>query len=452
MKIMHFMSVALLSALLLSCNTPTPDPVVPDPEKQDSLVLKGEVFPMQSSCTHVQPMTGLVFWPGNEKMGQLQEAISLEFSYCLPCKVVKGKTGDAIQYDWTYFENILNDMASRKHQAVIRFRYEYPSSRDVDGEKGTTAVPQYIKDLPDYEETYSANPGGDGPTYYADWSNEELMWFTKQFYTDFNARYAGDSRIAYLEVGFGHWSEYHIWGTSLKFGKNFPTKAYQKEFFQHLNETMNIPWLVSIDAGDSQYFGFDSDVQKLTFGLFDDSFMHKEHDKSQGDGFNEQCWQWSDAKGNRWHTGVNGGEVSYYTSNDQKNFLDPNGMYGVTWEQAAAKYHITFMNTNDVVRGSFATKQRMTEAALASGYRFAVLDARADDKEVTLLVTNQGVAPIYYDAYFAIAENKSDISLKGLLPGEKKIITLPRKGNTLPTIVCDHILPGQEIQYDAAVK
>ncbi len=49
---------------------------------------------------------------------------------------------------------------------------------------GTTAVPDYIKTLPDYHETYYENE--DGPTWYADWTNAELQWFTKQFYADFH--------------------------------------------------------------------------------------------------------------------------------------------------------------------------------------------------------------------------------------------------------------------------
>ena len=78
----------------------------------------------------------------------------------------------------------------------------------VDGVAGSTAVPQYIKDMEDYNETYNKNAGGDGPTYYADWTNAELQWFTKQFYTDFSERYNNDPRIGFVELGFGHWSEY----------------------------------------------------------------------------------------------------------------------------------------------------------------------------------------------------------------------------------------------------
>jgi hypothetical protein len=65
----------------------------------------------------------------------------LEFSYCLYSDIVKTKD----VYDWTKLETLLNGIADREHQAIIRFRYEYPGSRDVDGTVGTTAVPAYIK-------------------------------------------------------------------------------------------------------------------------------------------------------------------------------------------------------------------------------------------------------------------------------------------------------------------
>ena len=410
--------------------------------------------------THPQPMTGLVLWPDlaadlNSTYGG---SISLEFSYCLPCMVVKGCNQDgSIIYDWTWFDNKLADVASRGHQLVARFRYEYPSGDDIKGAvKGATAVPQYIKDRSDYHETYASNPGGDGPTYYADWSNEELKRFTKQFYTDFAKRYANDKRLAFLEVGFGHWSEYHIYGTNINFGVNFPTKEYQKEFFQHLSNVMtSIPWLISIDAADDEYTPFvdDNDLMGLTFGLFDDSFMHKDHEKADGEGYNEECWD-NIGKGTRWKTGVCGGEVSYYKGSDQKNFLNPAGMYGHTWEEQSAKYHITFMIANDAPGGTYGTADRFKEATMASGYRIKLTKCEVNGTKTRLTVTNEGIAPLYRDAYFAIGETRCETSLKGLLPGEEKVMEIAANlSNTADLkIVSDFILDTQEIQFQGTTE
>lgn len=421
---------------------------------------KWKPIKLTREITHPQPMTGLVLWPSEARRLQSTygQAFQLEFSYCLPSMVVKGCEDDGtIVYDWSWFDKILEDVASRDHQLIARFRYEYPSSRDVDGNRGTTAVPAYIKQQNDYSETFASNPNNDGPTWYADWNNAELQRFTLQFYTDFAKRYAHDKRLAFLEVGFGHWSEYHIYGTKLDLGKNFPSKAFQKQFYEHMSKVMtDIPWAVSINAGDSRYSPVtaDSTLLALSFGLFDDSFMHKSHELSSGGGFNERCWNAINC-GTRWQTGVCGGEISYYSSNDQKNFLNPEGHYGHTWEEQAAKYHITFMICNDAPRGGVATAERFREGSLATGYRFLVKQCETNGSTTRLRVSNEGVAPLYRDAWFAIGDIRSNTSLRGLLPNNECWIEIPavpnRDGSNIQ-IVSDNILPKQTIEFVADLK
>lgn len=421
---------------------------------------------MKQSVSGVQPMTGLVLWPdeAEDRFATYGQSHALEYSYVAPCKVVTGCAADGtIQYDWSYLENLLNNIKSRNHQAVLRFFYEYPGEKMVDNNKGTTAVPAYIKALPDYHETYK-KVKGDGETWYADWSNAELKRFTKQFYTDFAATYGNDPRIAFIEVGFGHWSEYHIYdenGVDLQFGKNFPTKEYQKEFFMHLTQVMPIPWAISIDAASDEYtpFTHDNELMSLQFGLFDDSFMHQNHEIGSKDGYNEECW--NDMGKDRWKTGVCGGEISYYKSSDQKNFTNPAGMYGHTWEEMARKYHISFMIANDNPGGknSYNTPARFKECSMAAGYRFEVTECQTDGTSTRITVRNKGVAPLYRDAFFAIGNTRSKENLRGLLPGESMTATVPAaieydsNGNavSLPSIVSDYILDTQKIEYDCDI-
>ena len=414
---------------------------------------------LKRQITHPQPMTGLVLWPEQaaKRNSTYGKSIQLEFSYCLPCKVVKGCAEDStIEYDWSSFDKLLNEVASRGHQLVARFRYEYPSGTDVDGKKGTTAVPDYIKQRSNYNETYNADPSGDGPTYYADWSNSELERFTLQFYSDFAQRYAHDARIAFLEVGFGHWSEYHIYGTKVQLGVNFPSKTFQTKFFKHIKSIADgLPWLVSIDASDDTYSPIlaNTTLMNISFGLFDDSFMHKTHEIGTKDGYNEQCWN-NIGKGTRWKKGVCGGEISYYTSSDQKNFLNPDGMYGHTWEEQAAKYHITFMIANDAPGSTYGTARRFREASMNTGYRIAVKECKTDGSTTRLLVTNEGIAPLYRDAWFAIGDIRADKSLMGLLPDKEMWIEIPatpKPDGSDIHIVSDYILPKQEIEFNANI-
>ena len=403
---------------------------------------------IERQITSVQPMTGLVLWRTHDDVDKYASATTLEFSYCLPCKVVKGKKDGKIQYDWSYFEDILDDIASRNHQGIIRFRYENPGNKEV-GTTGATAVPQYIKDMDGYKETSNYAEGQ--KTYYADWTNDELKWFTKQFITDFNARYKDDPRIGVVQVGFGHWSEGHIYGTDLKLGVNFPSKEYQKEYFMHVSNTLEIPWGMSIDGGDAYYspVAEDEELLALEFGAFDDSFMHEGHELASGSGWNEMCWD-GIGKEYRWIKGICGGEISYYTSNDQKNFLNPKGMYGWTWEEASAKYHISYMLASSAPGGKYATVERFREAGIASGYTFRVSDCQTNGVETRLIVSNQGIAPIYRDAYFAIGGTQSKTSLRGLLPGKGMDIVIPAGLTNADDlqIVSPYILPGQKIEFE----
>jgi len=413
-----------------------------------------EPVALHSRVTHVQPMTGLVLW--NNQAARFNSthgnSLALEFSYIQPCKLVTGKQDGKLQYDWSYLEDLLSDAASRGHQMVVRFPLCYPSNRNnCINKQGGTYVPDYIRELPDYNETYAANPGGDGPTWYPDWSHAELRWFVKQFYSDLAARYNDDARLAFVEVGFGHWGEYHTYGTTPQFGRNFPTREYQRELFIHLSNVMRIPWLTSIDAGDEYYSDIckSEDTKNLAFGLFDDTFMHAEHDIAQGDGWNEKCWIWSGME--HWRTGVCGGEISYYTQDDQRNFLNPAGMYGVTWEQAAAKYHMTFVICNDASRGQYFTPERAAEAGIAAGYNFRILKAETNGVNSRFTVTNTGIAPIYRDAYVTVDGVRAEESLCGLLPGEERTCTVRKAVATAENvrITSDAILPSQQIEFEA---
>jgi hypothetical protein len=417
---------------------------------------------LNKSIETLEPMKGIVFWPDQAKSQKdLQKSISLEFSYCLPCAVVTGKTGDKINYDWSSFEKLLDDIKSRGHQAIVRFRIEYPGEtiknapNCTENVKGATAVPNYFMASSDYLETFSENPGGDGPTYYADWSSPTLLWFYKQFYADFAAKYDNDPRIAFVQAGFGHWAEYHIYGTKLDLGTNFPTKDYQRDFLMHLDTLFKeTPWSISIDAADDDYtpIAGNKTLLALNFGLFDDSFMHKEHDISQGDGDNEKNWITLDTT--RWKNAPAGGEISYYEDKDQHEFLNPAGLYGVTWEKAAEKYHMTYVIGNDAPEGKFATKERVYAASSYAGYKFEITGFAVNSISAAVRVKNIGIAPLYHNAYVTVKGVRSNKSLKGLLPSEEAIYTV--SGISIAdgespelTITSDKLLKDATIPYKA---
>jgi hypothetical protein len=72
---------------------------------------------------------------------------------------------------------------------------------------------------------------------------------------------------------------------------------------------------------------------------------------------------------------------------------------------------------------------------------------------VEVTIRNDGIAPIYYDAYPAIGGIRSGKSLKGLLPGESILFRIPALGEAATlSIECDRMVRGQQIQFDADLK
>ena len=421
---------------------------------------------LQSSITKALPMTGLVFWTTSYKSGY-DDATALEFGYCYPAAVVKGKKGDTIEYDWSSFDAMLDEAAARHHQEVVRIAYENPTDPAWDGVVGHTAVPEYIKkDSVRYNYHETTNTVYGNNVHYADWRSTELKWFTKQFITDFAKRYDNDPRVAFLEVGFGHWSEYHIYGTKVKPDTNFPSAAFQKEYAEHVDATLkSLPWIIGIAAGDpSAPYKTDAELRSLNYGMLDDSFMHREHDISQGDGYNEKCWNALDYT-QHWQTAANGGEISFYDyekygteyavpkgqAYDHLYFLRPEGVHGRTWAQQAAKYHITFMLAGGAVAGSYGTPAHFLQGALASGYKFRVTSFERTSSKARATVKNEGVAPIYRDAWVAVNGTRASRSLKGLLPGDSLTVTIPATGELDLAIECDHTV-GRPIQYLANLE
>jgi hypothetical protein len=383
-----------------------------------------------SEITEVQPMTGIVFWTNSSD--NTTDVISLEYSYMLFNQVVK----DSGEYNWDAVEQKLDAAAGRNHQVIFRFRYVYPGYQ--------TSVPDYIKSLPDYKETKGISEGRE--TWFSDWTHPELRRFTLEFYSKFAERYDNDPRLAFIQVGFGLWAEYHIYDGPFILGKTFPSKEFQEEFFRHLESVfISTPWSVSIDAASDDYSPFEQkpELKNIRFGLFDDSFMHEHHSTSPSE-YNMASWNFFGTE--RYRTSPAGGEFSYYTDYDQQHVLDPEGSWGRSFEDFAGQYHISYILGND--QPSYQSMERIKEAGMACGYRFRIISWYASDDSSLVTVTNDGIAPIYYDAYICVNGIRAAQSLKGLCPGEAMTSYVPSGGDDPSlSIECDRLLDGQVIQF-----
>ena len=388
-------------------------------------------IPLQSAITQVQPMTGIVFWDDSDN--NRTAAIQLEFSYMRYSDIVSQRSA----YNWSAVEKKLNSISRRGHQTILRFYFTYPGKQ--------TAVPAYIKALPDYHETQGTSEHK--PTGFPDWSHPELKRFVKEFHTRFAARYDRDPRLAFVQTGFGLWAEYHIYDGPFKLGDTFPDKAFQTEFLNHLAVTYNdTPWSISVDAADKRVTPIAGNDALITlpFGLFDDSFLCKPHAKE-----NEPNWNALDRS--RYRREPAGGEFSYYTDRDQRLALAPNGPHGVSFEQSARAFHVSYMIGND--QPEYQPMTRIKKAGFACGYKFRITGFFANSALSRVTVSNTGIAPIYRDAFVAVNGVRATTSLKLLAPGKSATFDIPGGGNTpVLTIQSDHLVPGQSITYDADLK
>lgn len=375
--------------------------------------------------TKVQPMTGIVVWDTNANADP--SAHALEYSYMLYEDIVSEKG----VYDWTVVENKLDAIASRNHQAILRFRYSYVSF--------TTSVPKYIKDLSDYEETKGFSENKE--TWFPDWTHQELKDFTLEFFEKFAAKYDNDNRLAFLQVGFGLWAEYHIYDGPFVLGETFPSKEFQATFLNKMDaEFNNLHWSISIDAEDTNVTPFrtNASLLDLSFGLFDDSFMSEDH----GD-FNEPRFNFFGV--NKYQQSPIGGEFNYFTDYDQQNVLSPNGPHGESYESAASRFHVSYMIGNDQYR--YQTKERIKEASINTGYKYEITKFEKSEGKSLITVKNIGTAPIYYDAYLSINNNKSNASLKTLMPNQERVFIINYDGDETLIITSEKLLSGQTIDF-----
>ncbi|GAA3518889.1 DUF4832 domain-containing protein [Aquimarina addita] len=405
-----------------------------------AMIVQGQDFVnvgLHGNVDRVQPMTGIVFWADNESdLSSLGNKVQLEYSYLIYSDVVSQKD----VYDWSVVDNLLMNAAARGRQVLLRFRYTYPGVT-------TPSVPDYIRNLSDYTDQIKRVEGS--KTYLPDWSHQELQDFTLKFFTKFAERYNTDPRLAFVQVGFGSYSEYHLYDGPLALGKTFPSKDYQTTFLKHVDSVFTeLRWAISIDAADNEFSPIkgNSSLMNLGFGLFDDSFLHSKHSKNDQE-YNRASWLTFGAT--RAATQVAGGEFSYYSNYDQKHMLDvPNGPHGTSFEELADLYDISYIIGNDQLK--YQTAKRIEEAAINIGYRFKVTSFKSNGATTKVTIMNIGLAPIYYDAFPSVNGVRSTTSLKGLLAGQSKTFTINAGATDEQfAIECDRLVGGQIIQFDA---
>lgn len=242
------------------------------------------------------PLKGLVPYSG-DKRGSFPH--SLEFNTLPYSALVKGYD----DFDWQPLEALLDDIASRGHQAVLRIYLEYPGRTGV--------IPEFlIKDGLKIHAYLNTNTDPFPPALVEtpDYEDQNLRRSLKNFINAFGRKYDGDPRLGFVTAGLlGTWGEWHTYPRS----ELFASKAVQIEVMEAYEAAFKLtPVLLRYPAGDDTF-------QKAKnadrpFGYHDDSFawatLHTGKDGDEWFFMTALAAAGADAEA-KWKTEPIGGEI-----------------------------------------------------------------------------------------------------------------------------------------------
>lgn len=367
------------------------------------------------------PLKGLVPYAGDKR--ELFPH-SMEFNYVPLGRLVVAEG----QYDWQPMEKLLNDIAGRGHQAVIRVWIEYPG-RDE-------GMPRFLEDqgvkVTEWMNTNTA-PFPHQKVRTPDYDDPRLRKTLVAFIEEFGKRYDGDPRLGFITAGLlGTWGEWHTYPrTDL-----MPGKAVQMEvmdaYEKHFHKT---PVLLRYPAGEDNYDYAANHLRSL--GYHDDSFAWATLDT----GREEDNWFFvpamksaGSAAADKWKTQPIGGEVRpelWGQIFDEK----PAHPKAQDFRKCVVETHASWL----LDTGMFQKKQSAERVANASrqvqqmGYEFHVAEASLAEAEdgftVMLNVKNTGVAPFYHPWVWEIGAVDSDGKVIASFPSTQTLLQIMPNAN-----------------------
>jgi len=367
------------------------------------------------------PLKGLVPYSGEWKD---RFPHTMEFNYLYYGDLVQGFG----EYQWKPLETLLNDIASRGHQAVVRVAMEYPGKKNI--------LPKFLVDgglkVHKYINT-NTQPEPPAEIETPDYEDANLRRSLKEFIAAFGAKYDGDPRLAFITAGLlGTWGEWHTYPRD----DLFASKAVQDEVMEAYTAAFkSTPVLLRYPAGAKNPDGR-AENDNRPFGYHDDSFawatLHT--GKKDTEWFFMSSMKVAGPKAvAKWQMHPIGGEIrpeAWGQVFDAK----PKNPQVQNFAECVKATHASWLLDS----GMFEKKQtkarltRATEQVRRMGYEFHIPEVlaavAADALTVKFSIENRGVAPFYYPwpLEFALATGKdlkhtfkSNLTLQGILPEEK---------------------------------
>jgi hypothetical protein len=303
---------------------------------------------------------------------------SMEWFY-IPMKDIQT---DYTAFDWTRLDARLQAIAGRGHQAVFRIYLDYPNQ--------PYGVPDFLAHVPKNAYTDAGN-GRNATSYSPDYSNADLRRALGALIAALGARYDGDPRIGFIQVGLlGFWGEWHTFpNTSWMASPEVMTEvldAYQAAF-THTLLMMREP-----------KSGVDCDRPGL--GFHDDSFAYTTIGTTSW-----HFWPRITAAGldASWQDRPIGGEVRPEVQSCMWDDV-PCTPAGQDFEACVDTTHASMMLNSGAFSLTGTARDRAIVGAQRLGYALYVPSCQVTPSpltsggslQVTVSIRNVGVAPFYY--------------------------------------------------------
>jgi hypothetical protein len=348
------------------------------------------------------PLKGLVPYAAAKS---LSFPHSLEFAYIPLNELMTGPE----TFDWQPVEDLLNRVAARGNHAVFRIWMEWPGNK--------SGIPQFLLDAGvemkcwQQDKSVTASQSDNRTPPYDD---NRLVAALEKFIAAFGKRYDGDPRIGFITAGLlGTWGEWHTYPRNDLFASKNTQQRVLEAYAKAFTKT---PILLRYPAGDNDP-EYASNANRA-MGYHEDSFAwdtlaNYPNGQAENFSFMYRLKTAGEAAVNKWRAQPVGGEIRpelWGQIFDEK----PQHPHAQDFAECVRQTHVTWLMDSGMFRENppLDRCKRALEQVRGMGYDFYVRTAEISRNDsnvkIQLTVTNQGVAPFYYDWRMEIAAIADD--------------------------------------------
>ena len=285
-------------------------------------------------------------------------------------------------FDWSRFDEKLDAIAKRGHQAVFRITLDYPDQ--------PSGVPDFLSHVTKHAYTEYDN-GKHFSSYAPDYENLDLRRALTSFIAAFGKRYDGDPRIGFITIGLlGFWGEWHTYPHI----EWMASTAVQNEVLDAFDASFNVTKLLLREPKEN------TNAAQRHIGYHDDSFAYETLPPTDW-----YFWSKMQAQGvtGIWKTEPIGGELRPEMQAciwDDAPCTPPGQEYNLCVKTTHCSWLINHGAFKDLTGERY---QRAVAGARKLGYELFVSDATINAAtttnalKATVKVRNVGVAPFYYN-------------------------------------------------------